>query len=220
MNKAILFLNGVVDLGFCQSHIEQHSAADVPIYCSDGAYHKIAQSPEILARLKGVCGDMDSFKQVNAPTLPKHTQLFGLHDQDYTDFEKTLVLLSETYTHIDVYGMGGGEMDHFMGNISIAMQWHTRLVMRFIDRYSTLYLAEKQFSKTGVMGRMVSIIPLFSIKNVHYQGLKYPLQGESLEFGTRIGTRNMAVEDRISVSCDEGNFLVFISHSDYNGYEA
>ena len=173
-------------------------------YCTDGAWQK--------AQLLGmqpnaVVGDFDSLRQ-----FPQEkTEIIHRPDQNYTDFEKTLQVLQERgFTHVEVYGASGLEQDHFLGNLTAAFHYKNSLSITFHDEYSTYFFCEKQTFLTQVKNRMISLYPFPSAKNVHSQGLFYSLNGMDLNILTRIGTRNHASEDNVSISFESGELLVFI----------
>ncbi len=222
MKKAVLFLNGEIDLLFCESHLYPKSSTNGVesktkhhIYCADGAFLKLIDSPRCIRDLKAIYGDFDSIELSDLKNIPAHIKVEHLHDQDHTDFEKSLIRLAENYQHIDIYGVSGQEMDHFLGNISAAMEWRDKVSIRFIDTYSEFFIADRNFSAPGVLGKMISVIPLFEMKSIHYEGLKYTCDGDDLIFGAKIGTRNFAIKDDIEIKCTQGKFIVFISHKPY-----
>ena len=225
MKKAVLFLNGEIDLSFCESHLypeapikDFESEAKHHIYCADGAFLKLIDSPRCVQDLKAIYGDFDSIESSELKNIPAHIKVEHLHDQDHTDFAKSLMRLAENYQQIDIYGVSGQEMDHFLGNLSVAMHWTDKLSIRFIDAHSEFFIADKCFLASGVLGKMVSVIPLFEMKSIHYKGLKYTCDGDDLIFGAKIGTRNFAIKDDIEIKCTQGKFIVFISHKPYKAY--
>ncbi len=209
MGRAVLFLNGDINLSFCESFLS--GVSDLSIFCADGAFEKIKGSSELVDNLKAVMGDFDSFD--NHQNLPKGVQKLHFEDQNYTDFEKSLSYLSKRYSHIDVFGANGGEVDHSLGNISVSINWLDRLNIRLIDQYGVSFFAEQKFSKNEVLGKTVSIMPLPKMTNVHYQGLQYLCEGQDLEFGQKTGIRNHAIEGEINIKCETGKFMVYISHN-------
>lgn len=206
---AILFLNGKVDIDFCENYISQHFSG-LPIYCADGAYGKIKKSKTLSPKIKKVIGDFDSYKEDDS-------ELFLINrDQNSTDFEKCLeYLLVQGFEKIKVFGASEGEMDHFFANISTAKCYKKKLVIEFIDGYSRYFFIPKEFSVKNVKGKMFSVMPFGCVSNIYYNGLKYPLNGESLKFGVMTGARNYAVDDEVKISYSSGEILLFISHKKY-----
>lgn len=208
-NTAILFLNGKVDVSFCESYISENFPMQ-SVYCADGAYNKVKASEFISPKIKRVIGDFDSYKA-------EDNDLFLVdHDQYSTDFEKSLeYLLKLRFSKVVVFGASEGEMDHFLANMSIAKLYAQKIVIEFVDGYSRYFFIPKKFMIKDVEGKMFSIMPFGCVKNIYYNGLKYPLNGEDLEFGVATGIRNYAIENDVSISYSNGKILLFISHKKY-----
>ncbi|WP_334055849.1 thiamine diphosphokinase [Polaribacter sp. P097] len=175
------------------------------ICATDGAYKYLEEnnvSPNF------VTGDFDSLTN-----FPKDIEFIETPDQDFTDFDKILqILFDKGFYHVDVYGASGSEQDHFLGNLHTAIQWQYKLKLTFYDNYSTYYLADKVTSIKNCKEKIVSLIPFPEAKQISTQGLQYPLKKENLTFGERIGTRNRAVKNEVSISFTEGNLFIFINH--------
>jgi len=197
--KAFILLNGNPPSTF--PDLKKYS-----LVCAvDGAYNhfvKLGIVPDL------VTGDFDSIDKI-----PTHIEAINTYDQEFADFHKTLSILKDRgYKNIDVYGASGREQDHFLGNISTALQWKNSLNLRFFDDYGTYVFIKKELKKSGIKGKIVSLIPFPSASGITTKGLLYPLNNESLTFGQRIGTRNTAIEDRIEISFSDGALLVYVGN--------
>lgn len=197
--KAFILLNGLAPAIF-------PDVAKYDIVCAiDGAYNHFEKN-NIVPDL--VTGDFDSIH-----TIPTNVEVINTPDQNYTDFDKALMILKERgFFHIDVYGGSGKEHDHFLGNISTAIQWQNKLKITFFDDFGMYFFIEKHFKISNVENRTVSLIPLPLATNILTKGLKYPLKNEDLTFGERIGTRNKAAENTVEISFESGNLLIYISN--------
>ncbi|EAQ40631.1 thiamine diphosphokinase [Polaribacter sp. MED152] len=175
------------------------------ICATDGAYKYLEEnnvSPNF------VTGDFDSLTN-----FPKEIEFIETPDQDFTDFDKILqILFDKGFYHIDVFGASGAEQDHFLGNLHTTIQWQHKLKLTFFDNYSMYFLADKVTSIKNCKEKIVSLIPFPEAKQISTQGLQYPLKNENLTFGERIGTRNKAVKNELSISFTEGNLFIFINH--------
>lgn len=216
MGKAIIFLNGYINLDFCESYLYNTSNKEsYDIYCTDGAFLKVMGSKPIMSDLKMISGDFDTLPINIRVKIRSSIKVLPTPDQNYTDFEKLLGLLDGKYKQVDVYGAGGNEMDHFLGALSIALKWINKIKIVFIDQYSKYEVAKNNFKRQNVLNKMVSIMPLSRMCNVNFQGLKYSLNGQDLEIGKLVSTRNTAVANEIVINCSEGSFVIFISHDNY-----
>ena len=175
------------------------------ICATDGAYQYLEKNnitPTFIA------GDFDSIQ-----TLPNEIGVINTPDQNYTDFDKILqILFDRGFYKVDVYGASGAEQDHFLGNLHTAIQWKSKLNLTFYDYNSKYFLAKNNTKITGCKDQIVSLIPFPKATNILTEGLAYPLKNEDLIFGERIGTRNKAVNNEVTISFSEGNLFIFINH--------
>ena len=118
--------------------------------------------------------------------------------------------IAKGFKDIDVFGASGGEQDHFLGNLSVAFFFKDKINLKFFDEYSSYYFIPKEFSIDNVKGKMISLMPFPVAKNIETTGLKWPLHHEDLMLGERIGTRNVAENQDVSIRYSDGDLLVFI----------
>ncbi len=176
------------------------------IVCAiDGAYNHF-KSKDILPDL--VTGDFDSID-----TIPNNVEVIITPNQDFTDFDKALSILKERgYSHIDVYGGSGKEHDHFLGNISTALEWKHKLKITFFDDFGKYFFIEDTLKLTNVKGRNISLIPFPIAEGINTNGLLYPIIEGTLTFGKKIGTRNKAQKNEVLISFKKGELLVYVSN--------
>lgn len=207
-NKALLFINGD-----SPKTIPNLSGYDL-IACTDGAFHYLKQLKFPLDKLDFISGDFDSHKieeEIIQQAQNHQFEIIETPDQNKTDFHKALELILEKgFENIDVYGGSGGEQDHFLGNLSVAYAFKDKLNLQFFDEYSSYYFIPKNFSISDVKGKMISLMPFPIAKNIETKGLKWPLNQEDLILGERIGTRNIAENQEVSVKYKEGDLLIFV----------
>lgn len=204
--RAIVFLNGEVDYIFSRNYIATY-LSDLEIYCADGAWNQLANDTYFAEKVTAVIGDGDSIAEDVSMTF------IQLGDQDTTDFEKVLDLLYQKgIEKIYVFGGGGGEMDHYLSNLSVMFRYQSQFELCMIDRYGRSFFIPQQWKAKVRVGAMVSVMPFPYAHSVVYQGLMYPLMGEDLDVATRTGVRNCAVAEDISIEYNEGQLLVFVAH--------
>lgn len=56
-------------------------------------------------------------------------------------------------------------------------------------------------------------MPFPKADGIYTSGLLYALNMEELNFGSRIGIRNRAIEDEIEISFKNGSMLIFIGRT-------
>ncbi|WP_372793666.1 thiamine diphosphokinase [Lutibacter sp.] len=198
--RAFILLNGSAP-----SDLPNLSQYDI-VCAIDGAYNYF-ESNNIIPDL--VTGDFDSIRNI-----PTTVEVINTPNQEYTDFEKALQILKHRgFYDIDVYGGSGKEHDHFLGNISTALQWKIGLNITFFDDFGKYFFIEESIFLTNIIGKNISLIPLPIASGVLTEGLLYPLINETLTFGQRIGTRNKATKNEVEITVEKGDLLIYISHS-------
>ncbi|PJJ67765.1 thiamine diphosphokinase [Chryseobacterium geocarposphaerae] len=202
-NKALLFINGDAPKSF--PGLENYGL----IACTDGAFHYLKNLDFPLKRLDFISGDFDSHSGADENIYEE--KFIHTPDQNCTDFYKALeIILEKGFTHVDVFGGSGGEQDHFLGNLTVAFSFKGQLNIKFYDEFSEYYFIPKRYSVKGVKDKMISLYPFPAVENITTKGLNWPLTNGSLSITSRIGTRNFAIEDEVSIEYENGDLLIFI----------
>ena len=203
IDKALLFINGVPPKNLPET--EDYAM----IACSDGAFHYLKEKKFPLDKLDFISGDFDS--HLGSDEAIYHDRFIFTPDQDKTDFHKSLEIIQERgITAVDVYGGSGGEMDHFLGNLTAAFLFKNHLEITFYDEFSTYFFAPKTLVLENVKGKIISLYPFPLTENITTKGLNWPLNNESLDISKRIGTRNLASEETVVIHYGKGDLVVFV----------
>lgn len=201
--KAVLFINGTPPKNL--PNVEDYDV----IACSDGAFHNLKEKNFPLEKLDFISGDFDSHSGSDENIY--YEKFIHTPDQNKTDFEKSLeILIDKGVEKVDVYGGSGGEMDHFLGNLTVVFSFKNQLEIKFFDEFSTYYFIPKDFVLKNVKDKLISLYPFPKAENVVTKGLNWTLNNEDLNIHSRIGTRNFAVEDEISIQYSAGDLLLFV----------
>lgn len=202
-DKALLFINGVPPKNLPET--EDYAM----IAFSDGAFHYLKEKKFPLDKLDFISGDFDS--HLGNDEAIYHDRFIFTPDQDKTDFHKSLEIIQERgITAVDVYGGSGGEMDHFLGNLTAAFLFKNHLEITFYDEFSTYFFAPKTLVLENVKGKTISLYPFPLTENITTKGLNWPLNNESLDISKRIGTRNLASEETVVIHYGKGDLVVFV----------
>lgn len=205
-DKALLFINGDAPKSF--PNPEKYGL----IACTDGAFHYLKNLDFPLAKLDFISGDFDSHSGKDENLY--HEKFIYTPDQDKTDFHKALeIIIEKGFKNIDILGGSGGEQDHFLGNLTVAFGFKEKLNIKFYDEFSEYYFVPKNFKVKNVKDKMISLYPFPSVENITTKGLNWPLTNGNLSITSRIGTRNFAVEDEVSIEYEKGDLLVFIGRN-------
>jgi thiamine pyrophosphokinase len=205
-DRALLFINGDPPKTF--PNPEEYGL----IACTDGAFHYLKNLNFPLDQLDFISGDFDSHSGSDENVYEE--KFIYTPDQDKTDFHKALeIIVEKGFVTVDVLGGSGGEQDHFLGNLTVAFGFKDQLNIKFYDEFSEYYFVPKNFIINGVNGKMISLYPFPSVENITTEGLNWSLIKGNLSITSRIGTRNFAVEDEVSIEYEKGDLLVFIGRN-------
>ncbi|WP_343610309.1 thiamine diphosphokinase [Chryseobacterium oranimense] len=201
--KVLLFING--DAPKILPDAGQYEL----IACTDGAFHYLKNMGFPLEKLDFISGDFDSHSGSDENIYQE--KFIHTPDQDKTDFHKALdLILEQGFSTVDVFGGSGGEQDHFLGNLTVAYTFKNKINLKFYDEFSEYYFIPPSFSVKGVNNKMISLYPFPYVENITTKGVNWPLTNGSLSITSRIGTRNFAVEDEVSIEYEKGDLLIFI----------
>lgn len=202
-DKVLLFINGDAPKSFPDP--DKYGL----IACTDGAFHYLRKLNFPLEKLDFISGDFDSHSGKEEGIYDE--KFIYTPDQDKTDFQKALEIIEErNFRKVEVLGGSGGEQDHFLGNLTVAFGYKDRLDIRFYDEFSEYYFIPKSITVQNVKGKMISLYPFPSVENITTEGLNWPLTNGNLSIISRIGTRNFAVDDEVSIEYEKGDLLIFI----------
>lgn len=201
MNKVALFLNGQAPKIF--PDLSQFEV----IFCTDGAYRYLQSNgikPDV------VSGDFDS---LSPDEILKGIEVVETPDQNFTDFEKALqIIQNRNFGDVHIYGSSGMEHDHFLGNLSTGVKYKDKLNLVFFDDYSYYFFTEKETVLEGYKGQIISLYPFPVTKNIITSGLLYNLNNEDLDLSKKIGIRNKAMDDTVTINYEQGELLIFIKN--------
>jgi|GEM_PF-4602042 len=183
------------------------------IAIADGAWNDIAQTP--IKHRKGVVvmGDGDSIED-----KPQH--FVYATDQNFTDGEKVIRYLSALgISSADVIWGSGGEMDHFLGNLSVAQKYHQRMPLRFLDAHQCYFFADENSNDTihieHFKHHLLSIYPFPKASLCCLQGaLKYPIDRLSFTQNTQQSLRNQIISESLTLKVT-GQCFVFVGLAVY-----
>lgn len=207
--KGVLIANGdLKDHAFYKGLL--HSEGYNWVVCADGGANK-AHSMGIVPQV--VVGDLDSISPKVRQDFEDKKVAFRIHPpaKDETDLELALrMLVEEGCNQIDLIGALGGRIDHELGNIFLLVELARQGVEgRILDERQTLQVLLHSKTFFTKIGALVSLIPLTpEVTNITLEGLEYPLKEETLTMGFARGVSNVALEERVSISFEQGILLV------------
>lgn len=200
--NVLLFINGDAPKSF--PNLEKYSL----IACTDGAFHYLKELQLPLDKLDFISGDFDSHSGADENVY--HEKFIHTPDQNRTDFHKALdIILEKGFKNVDVYGGSGGEQDHFLGNLTVAFGFKNQLNIQFFDEFSEYYFIPKKFTINNVKDRIISLYPFPLAEGLITNGLEWELNNINANMTTDMLTRNLAIDDKISIKYLKGDLLFF-----------
>lgn len=213
--RAIIIANGLVE-----SHVELKKTVNKNDYviCVDGGLQhaiKAQLCPNLLL------GDMDSIDpevlrkfDTNSCEIIRHP----VHKND-TDLELALQwVLEKGFSSALLCGLSGGRQDHHLANMLLLAQNRWAFNIELWDGRQTGWIlrAKKTCFLPDLKSSTVSLIPLCAVaEGVKTQGLQYPLNNESLPFGTTRGISNVVEAEDAQVYLNGGVLLILATSEDF-----
>jgi thiamine pyrophosphokinase len=205
---ALVFAGGDAPTPFERS---MTPAADLVIAADSGLGHARALG----VRVDLVVGDLDSVDPgvldaavADGAAVERHPAA-----KDATDLEIALdAAVARGATEVLVLGVGGGRLDHFLGNMLLLASpkyAHVRVDARVDDTDVTV--VHERVELASAAGALCSLLPLGGPAiGVVTDGLRFPLRRETLPPGTTRGVSNEFLGTRATVSLEAGALLTII----------
>ncbi|HJR81647.1 MAG TPA: thiamine diphosphokinase [Anaerolineales bacterium] len=207
MQRIIIFANGELpDLHKARLLLR----TDDYIICADGGTrHALAldRQPNLLV------GDMDSISKERWQELQTNGVNIELHppDKNETDLELALERALELDPkEILIVGALGGRLDQTIANLAILSDTRQmQISIRLDDGVEEVFFCRDQAQIHGRSGDIVSLIPWGGdVSGIQTQGLRWPLNRETLFPEKTRGISNEMLGDVASVSVELGLLLV------------
>jgi len=186
------------------------AAADC-VVCADGG----ANTARTLGiQPDAIVGDFDSI----TPETRAHFRsvpVFEDHDEYSTDLEKTVRwAIRQGYRDLTIVGALGRRLDHTVGNLGVLPKFHPEARLRVVDDPGEMAYVGREVSFEARIGDIVSLVPLNRCEGITTTGLKYALEDDTLELGTRDGTSNVVTASPVVVRVASGHLLYYrVYHS-------
>lgn len=209
MKKALIFLHG--DLADISQLPPAALDADLIIAADGGAEYAIQAglTPHILI------GDMDSIspstmKQLNNKSIIKVYP----REKDHTDAELAVqYALTQQVTGIYMAGFLGRRIDHMMANLAYLSTLPVPVTL--FEGTQQLTLIRNRSTISCKKGYEVSLLPLQEdCIGISTYGLRYPLDNETLPYGSTRGVSNVLIKESATVTIQSGTLLCILSATD------
>jgi thiamine pyrophosphokinase len=213
--RAVVFANGKMsDPAQARAQVRQ---GDLLIAADGGALHciELDLTPDL------VIGDFDSLRQEDLEVLEaRGSEIVRFPTRkDYTDLELALQHAVERGANeILVLAALGDRWDQTLANLLLpASAAFQKTCVSLIDGPQEIRLLRGPdlLELDGRQGDTVSLVPIGGPAiDISTQGLEYPLNGETLDFGSTRGISNVMLGERASIELQQGLLLCVIIHGD------
>lgn len=168
-----------------------------------------------------VIGDLDSLPAPLQQELRAHgSELLPFPvRKDETDFELALLhAQSAGASTVSVIGGLGRRWDHSLANLLLAADARfAQLPITFLHGEQQLFPIRSQASLAAPLGSRVSLIPLAGdAHGVRTRGLEYPLDDETIPFGSSRGVSNVVAAAEAQVTLQGGLLLCVVSPANFD----
>ncbi len=211
--RAVIFANG--DLNHPDSAREILRPDDFLIAADGGARHclDLGITPHL------VVGDFNSLDETSLESLKNSgTKLFRYpRRKDHTDLELAVGhAVQGGADDILILAALGARWDQTLANVLLPASLALSSVhIRLVDGPQEIHMLRgtERLALAGRKGDTVSLLPLGGdVSGVSTQGLEYPLNQETLFFGSTRGISNVMLGDSASVFLQEGVLLCVLIH--------
>ncbi len=206
--KALIFANGKLENSSELLRISK--TADFIVAADGGANHchRLNITPDVLL------GDLDSIR----PNVLAHYKTEDIEIRKYptrkdaTDLELALELvLTKGAQSVLLLGALGGRWDMSLANITLAARKkYTAMQISLLAHDCCIHILHsgKPFTVKGIPGQTVSFTPLNGdVYELTLTGFEYPLEKNTIPFGSTLGISNVLSANSGSVSFKRGTLL-------------
>lgn len=155
-----------------------------------------------------VVGDFDSVEPALAAGIPQDRYPV---DKDATDLELAVAaVISHGCKRLVVIGAEGGRLSHLLGAVAVlAAAAEEGATVEWLTSSATAHLVIDEVTVRGKPGDLISLIPTGGdATGVTTEGLRWPLHGETLLFGSSRGVSNELAELQATVTVGSGLLAV------------
>ncbi len=206
--RAVIFANG--DLSHPAQDLARVRDGDL-IICADGG---LRHCLSLKLTPNALIGDLDSIEAEYVESLdPSHTRVIRHSpDKDATDLELALhFAVKQGAQEALILGAMGGRWDQSLANFLLPLvEGLEGLRVRWASgaQHASLLRSGESLRIQGDPGDVVSLVPLSgNAEEITTEGLRYPLEGESLLLGSTRGLSNVLLRKTADITLGQGALL-------------
>lgn len=170
--------------------------------CADGAAnylykHKIF--PDV------IIGDLDSISENALKFFNGKCLIKKIKRQNDTDLEKAIKYsIKKKCVYALLIGITGRRLDHTIGNLALPLKFYDEILLSIVNENSVLIPVTGNKKIEVEIGEQISLYGFDDKTKITVNGLKYRLKKESLPFGLRESTSNVAINNNIELDIKGG----------------
>ncbi len=203
--RAIIIAGGAIsDPAFYRPLLQD----DDVIFCADSGYknaEKMGIKPHI------VIGDFDSAPREEAP---RDAEIRVLPvEKDRTDLHECIVVAMEQGAkEMLLFGARGTRQDHSLAALSLLkLGLDHGVTIRLIDEHNETFLIDKEVIIPKREGCKLSLLPMTKASGIYAEGVYYPVNDGTMDWGNPYGVSNEFVADEAKISVREGVLIAIFS---------
>lgn len=164
-----------------------------------------------------VIGDMDSIESHILENLKKDSVQIVRHSpkKDFTDLELALLHARELKAdEVVLVAALGARWDQTLANLLLPANYPEMNITIMDNSLEIYYLfTNGVLNLVGIPGDIVSLIPINGdVSGSSTLGLEYPLDNETLKFGSSRGVSNVLVDTTARISIQSGKMICMVLH--------
>jgi len=212
MNRAVIFANGMVEE--IEGIISNLKPIDIVIAADGGSRHckSLGLQPDV------IIGDLDSMETAEVTAYNDagvEIIQYPTH-KDETDLELALQFAADRgISEVYILGALGARWDMTLANILLLTHpGFQSFLIRLFDGYQELAILRpgKSTKIHALPGDTISLIPIAGdVQGIFTQGLEYPLNDETLHFGSSRGVSNVFTQDFAEIRWKNGLLLIVVT---------
>jgi thiamine pyrophosphokinase len=176
------------------------------LICADGGADrakKLGLTPDY------IIGDLDSIEKQTISFYKNKSKIIKLKRQNDTDVEKCLKFaIKNKFKEAVLLGVTGDRLDHTFCNLGIIIKFFKKIKLQLIAEDSLLVPYSGEVELLTIPGETISLYGFDRKTKITSEGLKYSLKNNSLPFGERESTSNVAVFKKVSLKIRRG--IIFV----------
>ncbi len=156
-----------------------------------------------------IIGDLDSISAEAFEFFEKRTTIKRIKRQNDTDVEKAVKFaISKKMEDVILLAASGDRLDHTLCNIGNLLKYADKIKIGMLHEKTIARAYLGSVTLRTEPDETISFYAFDSKSRLTTKGLKYALKNETLTFGERSSTSNVAKGKEITISVSEGKIIV------------